>query len=215
MWVIIDHPFWKSIFFFCVQPCREGCLLPMIPSDQFFAKNLWFAGCSRMLATAVICSICCFLGSVVDLHGSKPCQDREKSIDGIHVPRWAKMGKDGTDMHRFRHDTLIWWFPEIGVPPVIMNFRRIFPYPSSVFGVPPWRRWKPPSGGLMASDTEDIARIILRPASITWGVITTPTRCAQEWWMACHKPPHVWWFFWWFTMVKIMVNNWWLIIVNG
>ena len=34
-------------------------------------------------------------------------------------------------------DETMWWFPEIGVPPVLIHFRRIFVYkPSSYWGTP-------------------------------------------------------------------------------
>ena len=36
----------------------------------------------------------------------------------------------------------IWRFPEIGVPPVIIHFSRIFPYKPSILGIP--HLWKPP-----------------------------------------------------------------------
>ena len=42
----------------------------------------------------------------------------------------------------FPHQTCIWVFPEIGVPPVIIDFNRIFPYEPSIWGYP--HLWKPP-----------------------------------------------------------------------
>ena len=36
----------------------------------------------------------------------------------------------------------IWWFPEIGVPLVIIHFTRIFPYKPSILGYP--HLWKAP-----------------------------------------------------------------------
>ena len=36
----------------------------------------------------------------------------------------------------------IWWFPKIGIPPVIIHFRLGF----YAIGVPPWP-WKPPYDG--------------------------------------------------------------------
>ena len=49
-----------------------------------------------------------------------------------------------------------WWFPKIGLPPVIIHFRLVFSIffheinPFSELGVPPWL-WKPPDGSLLES----------------------------------------------------------------
>ena len=58
---------------------------------------------------------------------------------------------------------IIWRFPKIGVPPVLIHFFIGIPWnkPSSVFGVPPWL-WKPPYGGF----TNTLRIIIVHPISI-------------------------------------------------